>query len=293
MIIRNSAVALPAGLRSGCDRKTKDAHPSSMTLVFDALAHVTPDGRWFASNLDASERELLRQLDESGAQRAMVVALAGYIENRFVLSVCQRDPERLIPCASFNPAAHETPSAAAAALRTELKASAYKAVKLHPRLGRFDPLDPRCLAVLEEIASWERPLPVWLCSLLYYRGGTLRKAPVDTLQEIVGRFPSITFVLAHGGGTWILQVAEAVRDCPNAYLDISLTMQKYRTSSIAADLRHLIANFDRRMLFGSDFPETSIRGSLEIFHEIADGIAPEKCANILGRNLIRILGMES
>ena len=77
-------------------------------MIFDALTHVTPDGRWFHTDLDASEQHLLRQLDESQAQRAMVVPLAGYIENPFVLELCRRSPDRLIPCASFNPAARRS-----------------------------------------------------------------------------------------------------------------------------------------------------------------------------------------
>jgi predicted TIM-barrel fold metal-dependent hydrolase len=260
-------------------------------MVFDSLTHVTADGRWFHTDLDASEKELRRQLDASETQRAMVVALAEHIENQFVLNVCDRDPERLIPCASLNPAAYATPADAKAALRAELKGSAYKALKLHPRLGRYDPLDARCLALLEELASWEKPLPVWFCTLLYYRGGTLQKSPVDTIHEIVGRFPNLTFVLLHGGGTWIMQLAEAIRDCPNAFLDISFTLQRYGSSSIGADLRCLLNNFDRRMVFGSDFPEGGIGSSVEIFRSLAKDVAEEKSANVLGGNLSKILGL--
>ena len=263
-----------------------------MIMVFDSLTHVTPDGRWFDTKFDASEQELLRQLDESGTQRAVVVALAGHIENRFVLEVCQRHPDRLVPCASFNPAACRSVEEVKAGLRTQIEKDGYKALKLHPRLNRYDPLDPRCLAVLEEMASRERPLPIWLDTLFYYRGGTLRKPPVDTIHELVGRFPALTFVLLHGGGSWILQVAEAIRDCPNAFLDISFTLQRYRSSSIAADLRYLLNSFDRRVIFGSDFPEVGIGTALESVREIAHGIAPEKCANVLGGNLSRILGLE-
>jgi len=262
-------------------------------MVFDSLTHITPDGRWFDTTLDASEKELLRQLDAAEVQRAVVVALAGYIDNRFVLKVCHRHPGRLAPCASFNPAAFGGEKEARAELRRELNGAGYTALKLHPRLNRYDPLDPRCLAILEETASWEHPLPVWLDTLFYYRGGVLRKPPVDTIHELVGRFPSLSFVLLHGGGSWVLQVAEAIRDCPNAFLDISFTLQRYRSSSIAADLRHLVSTFDRRVVFGSDFPEVSIGGALESFSEIASGIAPEKCANVLGANLSRILAMES
>src|SRR6266496_5588626 len=259
-------------------------------MVFDSLTHVTPDGRWFHTALDASEKELLRQLDESGTDRAVVVALAGNIENRFVRELCQRHPTRLFPCASFNPAAHASAQEARSHVRADLRGQHYKALKLHPRLNRYDPLDPRCLAVLEETASWEQPLPVWLDTLFYYRGGELRKPPVETIHELVGCFPPLTFVLLHGGGSWILHVAEAIRDCPNAFLDISFTLQRYRSSSIAADLRYLLESFDRRVVFGSDFPEAGIRSALESVREIAEGISPDKCANVLGGNLNQILG---
>ena len=227
-------------------------------MIFDSLTHVTPDGRWFATELDASEKQLLRQLDESGTQRAIVVALAGHIDNGFVLELCKRHPTRLIPCASFNPAAQATPEQARTSLRAEWMEARHKALKLHPRLNRYDPLDPRCLAVLDEIASWKNSVPIWLDTLFYFRGGQLKKPPVDTIHELLGRFPSLTFVLLHGGGSWLLQVAEAIRDCPNAFLDISFTLQRYRGSSITADLRYLLNSFDRRIVFGSDFPEVSI-----------------------------------
>src|SRR5215469_4531331 len=258
-------------------------------MIFDSLTHVTPDGRWFHMDLDASENALLQQLNESGTQRAVVVALAEHIENRFVLEVCQRYSDRLIPCASINPVAYDDAAAARAALRAELETSPYRALKLHPRLHRYDPLEPRCLTVLEEIASWQKPLPIWLDTLFYYRGGEMRKPPVDTIHELASRFSNLPFVLLHGGGSWILQVAEAIRDCPNAFLDISFTLHRYRSSSIAADLRYLLSSFDRRMIFGSDFPEISIGSALQSFREIADGIAPEKCANVLGANLGRVL----
>ncbi len=209
-----------------------------------------------------------------------------------MLQVCQRSRDRLVPCASFNPAQYDDPMEARARLRAELNGAEYLALKLHPRLNRYDPLDPRCLAVLEEVASWDRPLPIWLDTLFYFRGGHLRKPPVDTIHELVGRFPTLSFVLLHGGGTWIMQVAEAIRDCPNAFLDISFTLHRYRSSSLAADLRYLLQNFDQRMIFGSDFPEIPIGLALTSFRQIADGISPEKCANVLGNNLRRILNLE-
>lgn len=259
-------------------------------MLFDSLTHVTSDGKWFETSHNASEEELLRQLDEVRAEKAVVVGLAGHIENHFVLEVCQRHSDRLVPCASFNPAAYSNAKRATAELRSELKGTPYKALKLHPRLNRYDPLDSRCLSVLEELASWDKPLPVWLDTLFYFRGGKLRKPPADAIHEIVGQFPSLQFVLLHGGGSWLLHVAEAIRDCPNAFLDISFTLQRYASSSLLSDLRYVLSSLDQRVIFGSDFPEIRIPSALDTFHRIADGISEEKCANVLGRNLSKILG---
>lgn len=260
-------------------------------MIVDSLTHVTPDGRWFDTTMDASENELLHQLDQSSVERAVVVALAGHIENKFVREVCQRHGDRLVPCASFNPAAYESLIEVREGLRAEIIGQEYKALKLHPRLNRYDPLDPRCLEVLDGVASLEKPLPVWLDTLFYYRGAQLRKPIVDTIHELVGRFPSITFVLLHGGGSWLLQVAEAIRDCPNAFLDVSFTMTRYKSSSISADFRYIFENFDRRVIFGSDFPEVSVANALETFRALSNTISADKCTNILGVNLNSILGL--
>ncbi|HVN21449.1 MAG TPA: amidohydrolase family protein [Dongiaceae bacterium] len=261
-------------------------------MIIDSLTHITPTGQWFDTSFDAGEQQLLRQLDDSSVERAVMVALAGHIENRFVREVCERHPSRLIPCASFNPAAHTTPSEVRSRVRDELQGQPYRALKLHPRLNRYDPLDARCLAVLEEVAMFDRPLPIWMDTLFYYHGGTLSKPVVDTIHELVGKFPSLTFVLLHGGGTWIAHVAEAVRDCPNAFLDISFTLHRYR-DLLDREIRHLVSTFDRRVIFGSDFPEISIRDALQSFHEVTTGLPAEKCANVLGANLGRILRLHS
>jgi uncharacterized protein len=259
------------------------------TFIFDSLTHVTPDGRWFQTPYDASEGRLLRQMGEANVQRAVVVALAGHIENDFVLRVCKRHPGRFVPCGSFNPGTYGDAKKAGAEFRAEFRDAPYQALKLHPRLNRYDPLDPRCLAILEEVASWRQPVPVWLDTIFYYRGGRLRKPVVDTIHQLVNTFSSITFLLLHGGGTWLLQVAEAIRDCPNAFLDMSFTLHRYGSSSVENDMRYLVRTFDERMIFGSDFPEVDLVKAVDEFRALADGLAEEKRARVLGANLGKIL----
>ncbi|MEX0676128.1 MAG: amidohydrolase family protein [Pirellulales bacterium] len=258
-------------------------------MIIDSLTHVTPDGRWFNTAYDASEDRLLREMDAAHVDRAVVVALAEFISNEFVLEACNRHSERLLPGASFNPAAHRDAATAAGVFRSELRDSPFCVLKLHPRLNRYDPLDPRCLALLEEMASWTTPIPVWLDSLLYCKGVALRKPIVDTIHDIVSRFPALQFVILHSCGTWALHLAEAVRDCPNAMLDFSFTFFRYADTSMAVDFRHLLHTFDRRMVFGSDFPEISVEAAMRLFRRLAESVSDERCNNVLGNNLSGLL----
>ena len=258
-------------------------------MIIDSLTHVTPDGRWFDTEHDASEDRLLADMDEAGIDQSVVVALAGHIDNAFVSEVCRRHPDRLIPGASFNPAGHTSVDRVIREFRSQIPSEGFNVLKLHPRLNGYDPLDPRCLAVLEEIASSKSPLPVWMDTLFHTRDVILRKSVPDTVHELAYRFPSIPFVLLHAGGSYVLHVADAVREFEHVFLDISFTFQKHRHSSVWQDLRYLVDRFDRRLVFGSDFPEFSATDSLQLFYELSKGLSAESIENVLGKNLAKLM----
>lgn len=258
-------------------------------MILDALTHVTPDGRWLAGDYDASEDRLLREMDDAAVERAVVVALAGHIDNDFVLAVHRRHPDRLVPGASIDPSRQATPRAAARAVRAALHGAPFPVLKLHPRLNRYDLLDPRCLAVLEEVGGWPRPPAIWVDTLLYFQGARLRRPPVDACQRVVGAFPELDFVLLHAGGPEALALAAAVRDCPRVTLDLSFTVHRYRGSSLWTDLAYLAATFDRRLVFGSDFPEVSIGDALTDLRRLTEAVDDERRQRLMGGNLAAIL----
>lgn len=261
-----------------------------MTRI-DSLVHTTPDGTWFHTAYDASEERLLREMDQAQIERAMLVGLAGFIANEYILEAVARHPDRLLACGSFNPARYSSPSAAVQAARTRLAGQSFAAIKFHPRMNGYDPLDERMIAVLQEFRQWEAPPKVWLDTLFYRRGVLLRQPPVHAIHTLVNSVPELTFMLLHGTGRTIVSLAEAIRDCPNAYIDISFTLNRYQGSSLPGDLRHLVTIFDQRLVFGSDFPEVSIPDALAQTSALLDGLPDDKVSAVLGGNLARILGL--
>jgi predicted TIM-barrel fold metal-dependent hydrolase len=260
-------------------------------MIIDSLTHITPDGRWFSTSFDASEGRLLREMDDAGVDKSVVVALAGYIENDFIARVCARHPQRLIPGASINPLAYPTPKEASTALTSLQSGNAFGVLKLHPRLNKYDPLSSECLTLLDGIAASHSPLPIWLDTLFQYPGASLRQSPVDTIRELVRRFPSLTFVLLHACGSDILELARSIKDCYNAFLDISYTVRRRRGGPAEKDFIEAVRLFNSKMVFGSDFPEISFREAFEDFNSRSLDLSDEDRGSVLGGRLQQILGL--
>jgi predicted TIM-barrel fold metal-dependent hydrolase len=258
-------------------------------MIIDSLTHITPDGKWFSTSYDSSLENLLRGMDKCGVERAVVVALDGYIKNEFILRTCEEHSSRLIPGASINPASFNGPSEAALQAKKLLSSGKYTVLKLHPRLHKYDIFDSRFLCILEEVEKADMKVHVWLDTLLYYRDARLAKPPVGSIHDLVARFPSIKFVLLHGCGSEVLRLADAIRDCENTLLDISYTLSRYKGSSVDLDLAFLFKNFDQRIVFGSDFPEVSVQQAITDFDALTKKLSSHKRNAILHKNLSELL----
>jgi predicted TIM-barrel fold metal-dependent hydrolase len=260
-------------------------------VVIDANAHVTRDGQWFGTRHDASLGRLLAELDAASIDRAVLTGLPGATSADDVLALCAEAGGRLLPVGPFDPSAHAGPAEACAHARRELRGRGLLGVKLHPRLGRYDVLDDRVLAFLDDLATWEERPAVWICTLLHVPGMRPRRGPIEALCEIVGRWPGVQFVLAHGGGPDLLSLATAVRSAPNALLDLSFTITRFHGTSVQLDLAHLLTSFENRLVFGSDFPEEEPSRARALLEELASAAGPDALPKVLGGNLSRALGL--
>lgn len=260
-------------------------------MTIDSLTHVTPDGRWFNTIHDASLDRLMHEMDKANVETSVVVALAGYISNKFVFETCAKSQGRLIPGASINPAGYEFPEQAADAARRLLGSGDFPVLKLHPRLNGYDPLDPRCLAVLETVNAMTGSVRVWLDSIFRNGRCLLHKSPVDTVHALIQQFSQTPFVLLHGGGPLLLQMAELLTEHDNLTLDISLTLNYYHRTSINQDIDFLLEKREKRICAGSDFPEYTQTQYLDLLEAKARHleISQKDMQKIQGRNLAQIL----
>ena len=90
----------------------------------------------------------------------------------------------------------------------------------------------------------------------------------------------------HGGCYKLIELSEFVKqNSKNFLLDLSMTILRYKESSIDSDIKYLFKNLDERICIGSDHPEYSLLDLKKRFNELSKGISTKKKSNILNRNL--------
>jgi predicted TIM-barrel fold metal-dependent hydrolase len=79
------------------------------------------------------------------------------------------------------------------------------------------------------------------------------------------------------------------RSRENVYLDLSHTLHYYQGSSVEADLRFLVRRLDRRLLFGSDFPECPVGTALRLLDSMLVVLSEDRRSAVRGHTWARIL----
>ena len=147
-------------------------------------------------------------MDAHDVTCGLVMPLAGLSfdprsDNDAVLAVCQGSDGRLVPACTAQP--HDPDALAEIDRCARLGA---RAVKLHPWLQGFSPIEPEAIALAQR--AGEHGLPVIV------HDGTPPYASPLQIGELAGRVPASVIVLAHGGlmDLWQDAVA-AVNRWPN------------------------------------------------------------------------------
>lgn len=253
--------------------------------LFDSLTHVTADGSWFGErHCDASLATLNAQMAEAGAHRALLVSIAGYVDNATILESARSAPARFVPIAGVDPGILATTRRVEAVVKA-VKAQGFAGIKLHPRLNGYDPLDAKAIAAID--AAGEQGLVVLLDTLFRRRGRATLHAP-DVIDQLAAACPDTRMLLLHGTGPTMMELYEIVRAYDNLRLDLSFTLMRYRGSErLDADMNFLFKTTDQLVTVGSDFPEYTLADTLKRLSELSQGVAPHRLENILWNNLSR------
>lgn len=248
--------------------------------VVDAHLHIKADGDWFGKKLDASWETAIKQMESAGIKKGLILALAQLNQNDYVQSVCEKSGGSLFALAGFDPLTQELSE-----LEKYLKSEYFKGVKLHPRRNNFSPMDDRLFPLYEHAAkkSWTINFDVF---------GHSDRLPMDELRptvfdRIAKKFPELKIVLSHCCTPWVLEAFFVAKSNPNVFLDCSFIISRYEGSSVIQDLLYTARHLDRKLIYGSDFPEESINRYYSLAKIAFKDLPEKKKNNIFGNNAVR------
>lgn len=258
-----------------------------MIPIIDTLAHPTLTGTWLQEKLPCSFNSIVPEMTANGFVKACSIGIAGIedYEHELFMKECAKHSE-LIPVAGF--------SFKEKSFQDELlqiKQLGYTGIKIHPRFSRVN-YDDKWLSKVLANAN-KLGLIVWLCT--YAHCACPNYPMTDPMYEIakaLNKVPKAKVILVHAGDVNLLKYAEMTRFNSNVLLDLSLTLMKYRGSSIDLDLAFLFRSFDLKITIGTDYPEYNFSQVRARFEELAHGVSNEKLKNIAHRNISNFIGLD-
>jgi hypothetical protein len=262
-------------------------------MVVDCHAHIFPDhvvdramevltACYNAAPVMSPTRDnLLRHMDESGVDRAVVVSVAtrpGQVAgiNAWLTGL---GSERLIPFGALHPHYEDI----AGEVQRLLEAGV-RGIKLQPHFQGYDIVEPEFGRLLDAVGD--------RLVVLLHGGQEIvpleRVVPTPARVAALAReFPQVRFVVAHLGASGMWDEVEAHLVGQDVWFDASYVFGFCPPEQI----RRIIRNHGpTRIVWGSDFPWQTQAAGLEGVRSL--GLTEAETAGILGGSMLRLLGLE-
>lgn len=204
--------------------------------------------------------------------------------NDGILALAAKHPE-VLPIATVHP--YDGPAAIAELERVAAKG--IKVLKIHPHTQKFDPDDPRVLALVRRAGQ--------LNVIVLMDNANILPGDSEKLFNLALKADKTKFIFAHMGAMnfrfWnILKAARTAEGLfgDNINFDISATVAMVADSPIEAEFVWTIRNVGiDHVLLGSDYPQFSLEQNLTALGHLP--LTPDEQAKIRYQNARALLGL--
>ena len=252
-------------------------------VIVDAHVHVSSDGSWFGTDVDASLDRLREELAAGPVSSCVLLPVNGCISNGEAARLGRED-DRFIP---FGELRLSSGSEAEESLR-EVVDLGLKGVKVNPKSGNPDLNGDEYRATFEAIA--ERGLPLVIDGFPSYERVAERDFPYD-IGVLAESNPALKIILAHAGGSKAMDVLLVMKAFPNIYVDISYSLVYYGGSSVIPDIEFLVKKAGAsRVIYGSDFPEMGLNDYFHRCDDLLSFLSEEEKEMVYYKNILALIG---
>jgi predicted TIM-barrel fold metal-dependent hydrolase len=182
-----------------------------------------------------------------------------------------------------------------AALRDPVQAGKVRGLKLYPGYQPFYPGDPKWEPAYAFAAEHRIPVMIHTGDTYSPDGKVMYSHPLH-VDSVAVDHRDVNFVICHLGNPWIRDCMEVVYKNANAFTDISgLVLGKF-SDRFETYMRKQVQEMllygvePDKVLYGTDWPISSMESYLEFMHQIA---TPEhEKRKIMGENALTLYGLD-
>lgn len=254
--------------------------------ALDFHTHLAEGGVWHYKDLPADASTLIADLDAADVELAVLLPIAGRDREEWALRTAQLSGGRILSFLPVDPL-RETPRE-----RLEkIRGADARGLKLHPRLQELRLGDPRVVSFFQQL---ERDFSGVLLIDCFFTDHEPRRH-IEEVASFVEAVSGMTLVLAHCGAFAFEEILPLAEKFEHVRVDTSFTLNLFRKHGkerLIEELGLRLADLPtEKVLFGSDFPEYSVRESRLLLEEVMDsaGFSREERWRILGDNARRLL----
>ncbi len=254
-------------------------------MIFDTNVHLTVSDKWNNNNFDLN-KNLKKNFDKiykknklKGYACVGISNIEKYDHEPFIKKF-QKENVFVVP--ALNPVGK---------IETQLdlfKKYNCKAVKIHPRSVNKKLSDINLDKIF--FLCNKKKFSVFICTYFNdYPNNFYTSDPKYIFANAYKKYSDLKILLMHGGCERIMEFAELVRFSKNILLDLSLTIMKYRDSSIDNDIKFLFQNYDQKITLGSDYPEVNYKEFIKRIKFFSRGLPKDKRDNIYYKNFLKFI----
>lgn len=251
--------------------------------MIDSHAHVTESGIWIYKGMNSSVERLLKENEDAGVKKSVIIAIDGYIANEYVLRICKKHTNRFSGYCSFNP------NTTTGEQVFSLLNTGFVGIKMHPRLQNISINDKKIIQLFKTIEKKTKAILLIDAWFSEFDDNTM----IKNLQQFVNEFDELKIILAHGGGFKYKEIMPLANK-KNVFIDTALSLSVFKKHNKVC-IDDFVARFKKigcaKVLFGSDFPDYPVGDCVKLLNEYLTNhdFSEQEKKLIFGKNAEKIL----
>jgi len=239
----------------------------------------------FARRADASIDRLLKDMNESNIDMALVCAMNGVVTNEYLSKVVRENSSRIAGFAWIDNPLDKAKSVET--LETAVNELGLRGLKLHPGIQNFSPADPRIYPLIRKAAELKIPIFIHMTPFPLGTFDNHKPEHIDTLKKNV---PDATIIVGHMAWQRFMDLLILVWES-GIYVETSnglnMIADLYGLGFAERLIRRLGVD---KVVFGSDWIGSSSRMTKENMDLINKmNLTTEERKKILGENIRKVL----